>query len=88
VVEQARSLNLLSDEHFSVDGTQIEAWASIKSYRPKSPPPPNSGAAQGQSTRLRDRYQSSTEPQARLYRKRKAHAAQLCYLGNALMDNQ
>jgi len=88
VVEQARTLNLLSDEHFSVDGTQIEAWASIKSYRPKPQPPPNSGAAQGQATRLRDRYQSSTDPQARLYRKRKAHAAQLCYLGNALMDNQ
>jgi transposase len=93
VVAQARGLNLLSDEHFSVDGTQIEAWASLKSYRPKDPPvggggAGSGGAALGQPPRLRDRYQSSSDPQARLYRKSKSDAPRLCYLGNALMDNR
>jgi transposase len=93
VLAQARGLNLLSDEHFSVDGTQIEAWASLQSYRPKDPPagggdPGRGGVAPGPAARLRDRYQSSTDPQARMYRKSKSDAAQLCYLGNALMDNQ
>ena len=94
VLAQARGLNLLSDEHFSVDGTQIEAWASLESYRPKDPPAggsaagSGSGAAPGATARLRDRYQSSTDHEARMYRKSKSDAAQLCYLGNALMDNQ
>lgn len=94
VLAQARALNLLSDEHFSVDGTQIEAWASRQSYGPKDPPTgggdPGSGggSAPGTTPRLRDRYQSSTDPEARMYRKSKADKAQLCYLGNALMDNQ
>jgi len=93
VLAQARALNLLSDEHFSVDGTQIEAWASRKSYGPKDPPAGggdagSGGAAPGQTLRLRDRYQSSTDLEARMYRKSKADKAQLCYLGNALMDNQ
>jgi transposase len=93
VLAQARALNLLSDEHFSVDGTQIEAWASRQSYGPKHPPTgggnaSSGGAAPGQSPRLRDRYQSSTDVEARMYRKSKADKAQLCYLGNALMDNQ
>jgi transposase len=93
VLAQARALNLLSDEHFTVDGTQIEAWASGKSYRPKDPPAGggdagSGGAAPGQTLRLRDRYQSITDLEARMYRKSKADKAQLCYLGNALMDNQ
>jgi transposase len=94
VLAQARALNLLSDEHFSVDGTQIEAWASRKSYRPKDPPTgggdagSGGGAEPGPTARLRDRYQSSTDAEARMYRKSKADKAQLCYLGNALMDNQ
>ncbi len=90
VLAQARALNLLSDEHFSVDGTQIEAWASRKSYGPQDPPAVGGGggAAPGPSPRLRDRYQSSTDVEARMYRKSKADKAQLCYLGNALMDNQ
>src|SRR5260370_9998827 len=93
-VAQARGLNLLSDETFSVDGPQIEAWASLKSYRPKDPPAgggdagSGSGSAPGQTVRLRDRYQSSTDHEARMYRKTKSASAQLCYLGNALMDNQ
>jgi transposase len=94
VLAQARALNLLSDEHFSVDGTQIEAWASRKSYGPKDPPAgggeagSSGGSAPGQTAHLRDRYQSSTDHEARMYRKSKADKAQLCYLGNALMDNQ
>jgi transposase len=92
VLAQARALNLLSDEHFSVDGTQIEAWASRKSYGPKDPPAGDDaaggGSAPGQIPRLRDHYQSSTDGEARMYRKSRAHKAQLCYLGNALMDNR
>jgi transposase len=94
VLAQARALNLLNDEHFSVDGTQIEAWASRQSYGPKDPPAggddtgSGGSAAPGPTARLRDRYQSSTDPEARMYRKSKADKAQLCYLGNALMDNQ
>jgi transposase len=88
VVEQARALGLLDDERFTVDGTQIEAWASLKSYRPKDPPADGEGAADGPPARLRDRYQSQTDPEARLYRKSKRHAARLSYLANALMDNR
>ena len=81
VVAQARGLNLLSDEHFSVDRTQIEAWASRKSYRPQEPPAgggnaSTGGVAPGPTARLRDCYESSTDPQARMYRKSKADKAQ------------
>ena len=88
VVEQARALELLSDEHFSVDGTLIEAWASLKSYRPKPPPagPTDSGA--GTAPRSRDRYQSTTDPEARLYRSSKRISSRLSYVANALMDNR
>ncbi len=84
VVEQARTRNLLSDERFTVDGTQIEAWASMKSYRPKEPPAPGSGGR----VRMRDQFASITDPEARLYRTSKSRAATLSYLGNALMDNR
>ena len=85
VAAQARALELLSDEHFTVDGTQIEAWASLKSYRPKHPPS-GSGGVPGQ--RLRDRFESITDPEARLYRTSKSRVATLSYLANALMDNR
>lgn len=85
VAAQARALELLSDEHFTVDGTQIEAWASMKSYRPKQPPS-GGGGAPGQ--RLRDRFGSITDPEARLYRTSKSRVARLSYLANALMDNR
>src|SRR5947207_7949571 len=85
VTAQARALNLLSDEHFTVDGSQIEAWASMKSYRPKDPPSPGTG---GRGPRMRDRFESITDPQARLYRTSKSRVATLSYLANALMDNR
>ena len=85
VTAQARALDLLSDERFTVDGTMIEAWASMKSYRPKDPPADAGGAG---GTRLRDRFVSITDPEARLYRTSKSRVATLSYLANALMDNR
>ena len=92
VLKQAREAGLLSDEHFSVDGTLIEAWASQKSFKPKDGPPPptdgnNSGVEFRGQKRRNDTHQSTTDPQARLYRKSDGHPAQLCYLGHVLMDN-
>ena len=63
----------------------IEAWASLKSYRPKEPPVGTDGAL---GTRLRDRFGSITDPEARLYRTSKSRVATLSYLANALMDNR
>src|SRR5277367_1577221 len=81
---------LLSDEHFSVDGTQVAAWASMKSFRAKdgSDEPP-SGGRNGErdfhgETRSNDTHASTTDPGARLYRKGKGKEAKLSYIGNAL----
>jgi hypothetical protein len=81
---------LLSDEHFSVDGTQVAAWASMKSFRAKdgSDEPP-SGGRNGErdfhgETRSNDTHASTTDPDARLYRKGKGKEAKLSYIGNAL----
>ncbi len=85
---------LLSDEHFSVDGTQVAAWASMKSFRAKdgSDEPP-SGGRNGErdfhgETRSNDTHASITDPQARLYRKGKGKEAKLSYIGNALTENR
>jgi len=93
VLKQAREGGLLSDEHFSVDGTLIEAWASQKSFKPKDgPQPPQDGNNGGMEfrgqKRRNDTHQSTTDPEARLYRKSDGHPAQLCYLGHVLMDNR
>jgi transposase len=93
VLKQAREGRLLSDEHFSVDGTLIEAWASQKSFRPKDgPQPPQDGNNGGMEfrgqKRRNDTHQSTTDPESRLYRKSDGHPAQLCYLGHVLMDNR
>jgi transposase len=93
VLKQAREGQLLSDEHFSVDGTLIEAWASQKSFKPKGgPQPPQDGNNGGMEfrgqKRRNDTHQSTTDPEARLYRKSDGHPAQLCYLGHVLMDNR
>ncbi len=93
VLRQAREERLLSDEHFSVDGTLIEAWASQKSFKPKDgPAPPQDGNNGGMEfrgqKRRNDTHQSRTDPEARLYRKSDGHPAQLCYLGHVLMDNR
>jgi transposase len=85
---------LLSGEHFSVDGTMIEAWCSMKSVQPKdgSGPPADPGRNgernfRGQK-RSNETHQSVTDPQARLYRKSDGQPAKLCYLGHVLMENR
>jgi transposase len=80
---------LLSDEHFSVDGTLIEAWASQKSFRPKD----GSGDADGGADfhgqkRKNDTHASTTDPDSRLYRKAAGREARLCYMGHAMMENR
>jgi transposase len=92
VVREARRLDLLSDEHFSVDGTLIEAWASMKSYRPKdgggsSPDAGGDRDFKGER-RSNDTHASSTDPQAKLLRKGLGKEAKLCFAGHALMDNR
>jgi transposase len=95
VVAQARKLALLSDEHFTVDGTLIEAWASQKSFKPKAggevaPPAEGSNPAlnfRGENRR-NDTHQSTTDPEARLYKKAKGQEAKLSYLGHVLMENR
>ena len=96
VLEQATNRGLLSDEHFSVDGTLIEAWAGQKSFRKKaasakSPPPDDPGNPtvdfHGEK-RTNQTHQSTTDPQARLYRKSAGHEAKLVYMGHALIENR
>ncbi|MGB7963316.1 MAG: IS5 family transposase [Propionicimonas sp.] len=97
VLAQAREKHLLSNEHFTVDGTLIEAWASQKSFRPKAEGEPKDGppAAPGNPSvnfrgerRTNETHQSRTDPDARLYRKGDSVGARLCYLGHALMENR
>jgi IS5 family transposase len=89
VVELARQRSLLSDEHFTVDGTLIEAWASQKSFRPKdgSGSSSTSGDFRGQK-RSNATHASTTDPQARLYRRTHHGEAKLSYLGHVLMENR
>lgn len=88
VVEQARALRLLSDEHFTVDGTLIEAWASQKSFRPKDGSDDGGeGGFRGQKRR-NETHRSTSDPEAKLYRKSKGQEAKLAYLGHVLMDNR
>lgn len=93
VLVQAQERALLSDEHFSVDGTLIEAAAGHKSFRPKDEPPTGGGGATGGADfkgerRRNDTHQSTTDPDARLYRKGNSQEARLCYLGHVLMENR
>jgi transposase len=95
VIAQAREKGLTSDEHFSVDGTLIEAWASQKSFKPKdgSDEGPKGGSRNPDvdfrgKTRRNDTHQSTTDPQARLYRKAKGHEAKLSYLGHVVVENR
>ena len=87
VVEQARALKLLSDEHFTVDGTLIEAWASHKSFKPKGGGKDPGGDFRGQ-TRRNDTHRSTTDPEAKLYRKSNGQESKLAFLGHAMMDNR
>ena len=94
VVAQARNRDLLSDEHFSVDGTLIEAWASIKSFRPKDgsgdPPGPGRNGERDFHGEKRSNltHASTTDPQAKLYRKGAGQASRMAYMGHVLMENR
>lgn len=95
VVAQAKAKELLSDEHFSVDGTLIKAWASHKSFVPKEgPPPPQSGSKANPEVdfhgekRSNATHESTTDPDARIYRKSNHTAAIPCYMGHVLMENR
>jgi transposase len=89
VVEQARAKKLLSDEHFTVDGTLIEAWAGQKSFRPKGGDPPSGsiGGFRGEK-RSNKTHASTTDPDARLVRRSKNAEAKLSYLGHVLVENR
>ena len=82
----------LSDEHFTVDGTLIEAWASHKSFRPKDEEPkPGDGSREVNfhgEARSNSTHPSTTDPEARLYKKSKGSEAKLSYLGHGLMENR
>jgi transposase len=80
---------LLSDEHFSVDGTLIEAWASQKSFRPKDGSGDDDDGANfhGQK-RKNDTHASTSDPDSRLYRKAAGREARLCYMGHVIMENR
>jgi transposase len=94
ILEQAKTAKLLSDEHFTVDGTLIEAWASLKSFRPKDTPPPEGGGGRNPEVdfhgekRLNQTHASTTDPEARLFRKGKGKEAKLCFMGHVLMENR
>ena len=79
---------LLSDQHFSVDGTLIEAWASQKSFRPKDGSGDDDGANFHGQKRKNDTHASTTDPESRLYRKANGREAKLCYMGHATMENR
>src|SRR3982750_2821233 len=95
VLQQAREADLLSDEHFSVDGTLIEAWAGQKSFqrkdRSEKPPPDDPGNPtvdfHGEK-RSNDTHESTTDSDARLTRKSGGHEAKLAYCGNVLIENR
>lgn len=96
VMQRADKAGLLSREHFSVDGTLIQAWASHKSFRPKNGPddqPPSGPGRNAQASwkgkpRSNDTHASATDPDARLYRKSHNTASVLAYQGHVLMENR
>lgn len=95
ILAQAEATNLTSDEHFSVDGTLIEAWASQKSFQrkdgPEAPPPDDPGNPtinfRGEK-RSNDTHESTTDPEARLARKSGGHESKLAYCGNVIIENR
>lgn len=96
VVEGARAANLLSRDHFTVDGTLIEAWASLKSFRPKDkngPPEGDGGSGDGMvdfrgEKRSNDTHESTTDPESKLIRKGLGKEAKLSFGAHALMENR
>lgn len=95
LLAQPRVKRLLSTDHFSVDGTLIQAWASMKSVKPREganePPPPTGGRNDETNfrgeTRSNSTHASTSDPEARLYRKGPGMEARLAFLGHALMEN-
>ncbi len=99
VLAQPDVKGLLSSDHFSVDGTMVEAWAGMKSFKPKAQKtdgndePPSGGGRNAEADfkgekRTNDTHASTTDPDARLYRKGSGQEAKLCFLGHALMENR
>jgi transposase len=89
VLVQAGENNLLSEEHFTVDGTLIQAWAAARSFEEKSDPPkPGAGSGYGGEVLLRDKVESKTDPEARLFKKATADKSVPSYQGHALMENR
>lgn len=98
VLNRPRVKELLSDEHFSADGTLIAAWASLKSFKPRdgSGEPPGPAGILGRNAerdfhgekRSNQTHASTTDPQAKLYRKSPGSGAQLCFMGHLLMENR
>ncbi len=95
VLDQPRVKKLLSTDHFTVDGTLIEAWASLKSFKPRdgSDEPPASGGRNTEADfhgkkRSNETHVSTTDTDARLYRKGPGKEAKLCFIGHGLMENR
>ncbi len=97
IVRQARSAGLMSEEHFTVDGTLVEAWASLKSFMPKDEDPTDrlSDGDSGNPAidfhgerRTNSTHRSTTDPESRLVRKGKGKEAKLCYGAHVLMENR
>ena len=96
VVRQAKLRRYISSDHFSVDGTLLEAWASHKSFKPKDSERDSHDAPKGRNAevgwhgqkRSNDTHASTTDPDARLYRKSNNTAAQLCYAGHLLIEHR
>ena len=95
ILAQPKVKRLISGDHFSVDGTLIEAWASIKSFRRRDGsdddhqgPGRNAERNFHKETRSNETHQSMTDPEARLYKKGDGQPARLCYIGHAMMENR
>ena len=96
VLARPKVKKLLSTDHFSVDGTLIEAWASMKSVKPKAgsgEPPVEGGGRNAEADfhgqkRSNETHASTTDPEARLYRKGKGKETKLCFIGHGLMENR
>lgn len=94
VLDQARRKKLLSADHFTVDGTLLEAWASLKSFKPRDGGDPPKGGSRNPSVdfhgeqRTNDTHGSTTDPEARLARKGKGKEARLCFAGHIFMENR
>ena len=94
IVKQAKEQGLLSEEHFSVDGTLLEAWASVKSFRPRDGDPPSEGGGRNPEVDFRgerrsnETHRSTTDPESKLVKKGKGKEARLCFGAHVLMDNR